>query len=282
MFRKMVPPDKRITMLFSATLDTRVRHLAWRHMNRPVNIEIDPENVTVDEVEQVLYHVAKSRKMSLLLGILKKEAPQNALIFTNTKRAAVEVAERLRLNGYSCRFIIGDLPQRKRLQVIDGLKSGKYPFLAATDVAARGLHVEDLDMVVNYDLPEDREGYVHRIGRTARAGKRGKAVALVCEEYVYGLEGIESFTGEKIPVGRIEESMFEPDKSDGVPLNLHRYRPSGRQFKDRRKRSGYGRQRPGKRAHSSGSGSPGSAGKSHRPRGSHSRRPNNKPKPVKT
>jgi len=174
---KVVPPaDRRQTMLFSATLNSWVKNLAWEYTRSPFEIEIQPEVVTVEEIDQVLYHVPSDDKMKLLLGILQREQPESAIIFCNTKRYTEIVAKRLRINGYDCEFIIGDLPQSKRLKVIDDLKAGKIKLLVATDVAARGLDVEALAMVVNYDLPVESENYVHRIGRTARAGKTGRAI----------------------------------------------------------------------------------------------------------
>ncbi|HHO75327.1 MAG TPA: DEAD/DEAH box helicase [Deltaproteobacteria bacterium] len=218
--RRMPPYNKRLTMLFSATLSYRARELAWEHMNDPAEIEIIAEHVTVENVSQVLYHVGNDEKMNLLLGILEKENPKNALIFTNTKHAAYEVAGRLKVNGYDTNYIIGDLPQQRRLQVIEDIKSENVRFLVATNVAARGLHVDDLEMVINYDVPEDCEDYVHRIGRTARAGKAGKAVTLACEQYAYGLEAIEKFTQQKIPVEWPGEDIFVEDKSAGMRFHL--------------------------------------------------------------
>ena len=221
MLKRMPPRSHRMTMLFSATLNTRVWQLAWEYMNQPEEIIVNPEKLTVDEITQELYHVAKAEKINLLLGVLNKSRPESALIFTNTKQGAVELAQRLSHNGLQCQFIIGDLPQRRRLQTIGELKSGKLKFLVATDVAARGLHIEDLDMVVNYDLPEDPEAYVHRIGRTARAGRRGKAVSFACERFVYSLESIESLIGMKIPVLWAEEGLFSEDKSAHIRFGAH-------------------------------------------------------------
>ena len=220
MLRKMPPYNKRRTMLFSATLDSRVKELAWEHMDDPAEIEIAPEHVTVETVSQELYHVEQSEKMRLLLGILKKEKPKNVLIFTNTKHMAFEVSQRLIRNGFDCQYIMGDLPQKKRLHVIEGIKSGRIKYLVATEVAARGLHIDDLDLVINYDLPAERESYVHRIGRTARAGKSGKAITLACEQYVYGLEAIESYTDMKIPVVWADETILEKDRSEGMTFRL--------------------------------------------------------------
>lgn len=216
--QKMPPKSARQTMLFSATLNYEVRKIAYEYMNEPELVELSPDRITVDTIEQKLYHVGSNEKMSLLLGILKNENPHNAIIFTNTKRMAHEVAIRLEKNGIQCEYIIGDLPQSKRLKIIENIKSGRLRFLVATDVASRGLHIDDLELVVNYDLPENSESYVHRIGRTARVGKGGKAISLVCERYVYGLEAIESYTKSKIPVDWADESMYVADQSRGMRI----------------------------------------------------------------
>jgi ATP-dependent RNA helicase RhlB len=214
--KKMVSTSERISMLFSATLSTKVKNLAWEFMNDPVEVNISADQVTVDKIKQVLYHVGTKEKINLLLGILKKENPQNTLIFTNTKQDAVRVAAKLAGNSFECNYIIGDLPQNKRTKIIENIKSGKLKYLVATDVAARGLHINDLDLVINFDIPEDFETYVHRIGRTARAGKTGKAVTFACEKFVYGLEAIESFIKMKIPVEWADDEMFAKDESSDV------------------------------------------------------------------
>ena len=215
MFSLLRDREERETMLFSATLSSRVRNLAWGYMNTSEEILIQPEEVTVKEIEQELFHVSKDEKFPLLLSILKRINPQSCLIFTNTKDKAVEVSKRLNLNGYKTEYLMGDMPQKKRLETIERMKEGKLNFLVATDVAARGLQIDDLELVVNYDIPEDYENYVHRIGRTARAGKSGKAVTLACEQYIYGFEAIEDFIGMKIPVKWADEEGLESveDKS---------------------------------------------------------------------
>jgi ATP-dependent RNA helicase RhlB len=206
--KKMQPYTKRQSMLFSATLSYRVMELAYEHMNLPEKISITPEKVTVDQVEQVLYHVGKHEKIPLLLGILKKEEPDRAIIFVNTRRAAEMVVERLNRNNWRAQAITGEIEQKKRLRILAEFKEGKLPILVATDVASRGIHVESVTHVINYDLPQDAEDYVHRIGRTGRAGLNGKAVSLADEEYVYSLEEIEHFIGQKIPVDWAEDSMY--------------------------------------------------------------------------
>jgi ATP-dependent RNA helicase RhlB len=216
--------SKRQTMLFSATMDERTRAMAREYMKSPVRVEIQAERITVDTVTQELYHVAEREKMNLMIGVLKKEQPRNVLVFTNMKHTASKVAKQLEHNGFKAQYISGDLPQVKRLKVINSFKDGTLPIMVATDVAARGLHIEDLGLIVNYDLPQDCENYVHRIGRTARAGKSGKAISLVCENYVYNLEAIENYIGMKIPVASTEDNLFHENKAEG--MYIERPRPT--------------------------------------------------------
>ena len=222
--KKLPPANKRQTMLFSATLGYRARELSWEHMNETVEIEMSPETVTVDSVSQVLYHVSGEDKFGLLLGILKLENPTAAIIFTNTKDEAVRVTERLEENGFPSEYIIGDLPQKKRSRLIENLKKGHLKLLVATNVASRGLHVADLPLVINYDLPEDPEDYVHRIGRTARVGKEGKAIAIACDRFVHSLEAIEELIGMKIPVIWPDDDLIVRDYI--LPSRSVRYRNS--------------------------------------------------------
>jgi ATP-dependent RNA helicase RhlB len=232
MIKRMPKYSERQTMLFSATLSSRTRELAWEYMNEPCEVILNPDRVTVESISQVLYHVESREKMSLLLGILKNYDQGNALIFTNTKQAAFAVSSRLEHNGYSSEYLIGDLPQKKRQEIVDAFKSGGLKYLVATDVAARGLHIDDLDLVVNYDLPEDPENYVHRIGRTGRSGRAGRAVTLACEKFVMGLEALEAFIEMKIPVLWAEEAFLETDASDGMRFSLDN--PSDNRDSDRR------------------------------------------------
>jgi len=221
---RVVPPaDRRQTMLFSATLNAWVKNLAWEYTISPFEIDIEPELVTVEEIDQILYHVPSEDKMKLLLGIFYRERPESAIIFCNTKRYTEIVAKRLRLNGYDCEFIIGDLPQSRRQRVIDDVKAGKIQILVATDVAARGLDIESLAMVINYDLPTEAENYVHRIGRTARAGKTGRAVSLVTEQDVYELPAIERYIGKKIPSEIAMTEYYAEDKSAGQHIQTEFY-----------------------------------------------------------
>ncbi|MCL2319936.1 MAG: DEAD/DEAH box helicase, partial [Treponema sp.] len=242
---KAVPPaDRRQTMLFSATLNAWVKNLAWEYTRNPFEIAIEPETVTVEEVEQILYHVSSADKMKLLLGIFKRENPESAIIFCNTKRYAEIVAKRLRLNGYECEFIMGDLPQPKRLKIIDDIKAGNLRILVATDVAARGLDIESLSLVVNYDLPNEAENYVHRIGRTARMGKTGKAFTLATEQDVYELPAIERYIGQKLPAETATEELFAEDKSEGQYIHTDYYEDRGHRDGEGRSR---GRRRDGEK-----------------------------------
>ncbi|HSG06113.1 MAG TPA: helicase-related protein, partial [Nitrospiria bacterium] len=200
MLRRMPPYDKRQSMLFSATLSFRVMELAYEHMNLPEKVEVSPEQVTADKVEQSLYHVGKDEKFSLLLGILKKEPWERLLIFVNTKRMGEILEDRLKQHDYNARAITGDLPQKQRLKALEQFRDKTLPILVATDVASRGLHIDAVSHVINYDIPQDSTDYVHRIGRTARAGATGHAISLVCEEFAFSLEEIEEQIGNKIPV----------------------------------------------------------------------------------
>jgi len=208
MLKKLPPYTKRQSMLFSATLSYRVMELAYEHMNLPEKISITPETVTVEKVTQVLYHVGKHEKIPLLLGLLKRESPERALIFVNTRRAAEMVVERLNRNNWKTQAITGEIEQKKRLRILADFKAGNLAILVATDVASRGIDVRGVSHVFNFDLPQDAEDYVHRIGRTGRAGAGGKAISMADEEYVYSLDDIEKFIGQKIPVEWAEESMY--------------------------------------------------------------------------
>jgi ATP-dependent RNA helicase RhlB len=239
LLRYLPSAEKRQTYLFSATLGLRVKDLAWEYMREPKEISIEPEKVTVELVTQELYHVGSHEKLSLLMGLLEREKPESCLVFCNQKFMVEELARRLKVNGFDCEFIMGDLPQAKRSEVIERLKAGKIRILVATDVAARGLDVEALELVVNYDVPEDAESYVHRIGRTARAGKAGKAITLACEKFVYGLYSIEKYLGAKIPVMPFDEALLLEDRSSGLRFARDRG-GEGRSRNSRQGARGYG------------------------------------------
>ncbi len=204
------PTEKRQSLLFSATLSEKVMELAYEHLNISEATNINPGQITVDKIDQSLYHVGKHEKMALLFGLLKKETPERSLIFTNTKRMAEILEEYLKANGFAAACLTGDVPQKKRLATLERFKNKKLNILIATDVASRGLHIEAVTHVFNYDLPQDAEDYVHRIGRTARIGATGNAIALAGEEDAFYLEAIEKLAG-KIPVIWAEDEDFERD-----------------------------------------------------------------------
>lgn len=211
LLRRMSPYTKRQSMLFSATLSYRVMELCYEYMNLPQKVSISPEQMTVKNIQQELYHVGISEKPGLLLGLLRGEAAGRILVFTNKKVTAEKLERLLKANGIKAAAITGDIPQLKRTEILSRFKAGRIPVLVASDVASRGLHIEGVTHVINYDLPQDSEDYVHRIGRTARAGAEGKAISFACEEYVYALEDIEKYIKEKIPVVPVEDRLIMKD-----------------------------------------------------------------------
>ncbi len=237
LLRRMPPPQKRLSLLFSATLSMRVRELAYEHMNSPTMVDATPEDhVTVASVSQRLFHVGENEKIPLLIGLLRRMDVTRTIIFFNTKREAERVDAWLAGNGFSAGMLTGDVPQNQRLALLDGFKQGELPILLATDVAARGLHIPNVSHVFNYDLPQDAEDYVHRVGRTARAGAKGDAVSFSCERFCYSLTDIEAFIGQAIPA---EVASAELMADPAPPAAL---RHSHRQSRPR----GGGNSRPGK------------------------------------
>ncbi|MCK4535435.1 MAG: DEAD/DEAH box helicase [Desulfuromonadales bacterium] len=216
--RQLPPYNKRQTMLFSATLSQRVMELAYEFMDLPEKVRIAPEQVTAERVEQILYHVSRREKFALLMGLIRQDAEMTrVLTFVNTKREAEYLSERLKANDYKAAVLSGDIPQRKRMRLLDEFKAGRLNYLVATDVASRGLHIDDVTHVINYDLPQDSEDYVHRIGRTARAGAGGKAISFADEDMVFHLPDIEEYIGRKIPSRFPEDEDFFWDYKRSVP-----------------------------------------------------------------
>ncbi|HYN77370.1 MAG TPA: DEAD/DEAH box helicase, partial [Lamprocystis sp. (in: g-proteobacteria)] len=223
LFRHMPHPEERLGMLFSATLSYRVLELAYEHMNQPQLVKIESEHVTADRVRQVCYMTANSEKIPLLIQLVRGWEDPRVMVFVNTKREADRVWGYLQGNGINTAVLSGDVPQKKRLKLLKQFTDGELPVLVGTDVAARGLHIPDVTHVVNYDLPDDAEDYVHRIGRTARAGAAGDAVSFVCETYAFCMPDIERFVGAKVPVAPVDptqlpdidpRSRLRPDRED--------------------------------------------------------------------
>ena len=206
--RRLPPPDQRLNLLFSATLAQRVLELAYEHMNDPELVRIEPDKMTVDRVRQVIYFPSMDEKPRLLVGLLRSMDPHRTMIFVNTRRGAEELENLLRANGFNAQAISGDVPQNKRLRLLRDFHSGELAILIGTDVASRGLHVPEVSHVFNYDMPQDPEDYVHRIGRTARAGAEGDAISLGCEDYVQSLPDIEAYIGRSLPRGSLTEDML--------------------------------------------------------------------------
>ncbi|MCG6940628.1 MAG: DEAD/DEAH box helicase [Thiohalocapsa sp.] len=216
--RRLPSPAERLGMLFSATLSYRVTELAYEHMNDPQMVEIAPEQVTAERVQQTCYMVANDEKIPLLLGLVREIEGGRIMVFVNTKREGERVWGYLQGNGIETAMLSGDVPQRKRLKLLAQFKSGELPVMVATDVAARGLHIPGVSHVINYDLPDDAEDYVHRIGRTARAGEAGDAISFVCETYAFCLPDIEAYIGMKIPVGEVTADVLaDVDPKSRVP-----------------------------------------------------------------
>ena len=202
--RRMPPPDKRVNLLFSATLSQRVLELAYEHMNEPKLVRIDPTHLTPDRIRQVIYYPSNREKIPLLISLLRQMDPRRTMIFVNRRREADRLQRFLEANGVHAQAISGDVPQTKRQRLLREFLSGELPVLIGTDVASRGLHIPDVSHIFNFDLPDDAEDYVHRIGRTARAGAYGDAISFGCEDYAQNLPAIEQYVGYKIAVESID------------------------------------------------------------------------------
>lgn len=238
LLRRLPDPDKRLNMLFSATLSNRVMELAYEHMNEPELIRIEPDKVTVDSVRQAIFFPSNEEKLPLLVGMIREMGASRIMVFVNMKREAERVQSYLEANGIHAQAISGDVPQNKRLKMLMAFQRGELAVLIGTDVASRGLHIPDVHYVINYDLPYEAEDYVHRIGRTARAGAAGDAISFGCESYAVSLPEIEAFIGHKIPVAN-----YDPALLPELVKPKYKPRPSSSQGR----RGGGGKPRPRKR-----------------------------------
>jgi ATP-dependent RNA helicase RhlB len=223
LLRRLPPPDMRLNMLFSATLSHKVMELAYEHMNEPELIRIEPDKVTVDRVRQAIFFPSNEDKLPLLVGLIREMGQGRIMVFVNMKREAERLEAYFAANGINAAAISGDVPQNKRMRMLLQFQKGELPVLIGTDVASRGLHIPDVQYVINYDLPQEAEDYVHRIGRTARAGAAGDAVSFGCETYAISLPDIEDYIGHKIPVANYDQALlpelvnpkFKPRKKTG-------------------------------------------------------------------
>ena len=253
--RRLPDRDHRQNLLFSATLSHRVLELAYEHMNDPELVRIEPDKRTVDTVRQSVYFPANDEKIPLLIMLLRQMDASRTMVFVNTKREAERLCDQLTANGIEAAAISGDVPQRKRLSMLGRFLDGTLPVLIGTDVASRGLHVPDVSHVFNYDLPQDAEDYVHRIGRTARAGASGDAISFGCENYAISLPDIEEYLGHKLPVAEIDREAL-----DAIRSSLTIAAPRPRKRRGGSEGRGGGRSPGGKQRGSPSRGGRGAAG----------------------
>ena len=261
LMRRLPERDQRQCLLFSATLSHRVLELAYEHMNEAEKLTVETENVTADRVRQVIYFPSTEEKIPLLVNLLSKTEAKRSMIFVNMKVAAEKVSRALERQGFLVGMLSGDVPQKKRQSLLGKFQRGEIEILIATDVAARGLHIDGVSHVYNYDLPQDAEDYVHRVGRTARLGAEGDAISFACDMYAQSLPDIETYIGQKIPVATVDPALLvmppprprpdlpassveDEDEDDGsVPVKG----PPPSRSRGSRSRSGGGPRRDGQR-----------------------------------
>jgi ATP-dependent RNA helicase RhlB len=244
LLRKLPAPEQRLNLMFSATLSYRVIELAYEHLDNPDIIKIEAETITTDRIAQTVYFPANNEKLPLLVGLIQKLKPERAIVFVNMKIDAERVSNALLGNGIQTAVLSGDVPQKKRLRLVLEFQLGKFPVLVATDVAARGLHIANVSHVINYDLPQEAQDYVHRIGRTGRIGAEGVAISFACESYAYNLPDIEKYIGKKIQTEAVTKELLAELKPSVSSKNTervqhHRRKPgqSSRPRHGQRKRS---------------------------------------------
>lgn len=240
--RRLPSPEKRLGMLFSATLSYKVTELAYEHMNNPEKVQVEPEKMMGDRIEEWVYYPSNEEKIPLLLALIKRIQPIRSIVFVNTKQVAERVWGFLEGNGYKAALLSGDVPQKKRESLLKHFQDGEFPYLVATDVAARGLHIPEVSHVFNFDLPQDAEDYVHRTGRTARAGASGIAISLACEEYAFSLPDIEQYIKHKLPVAQSTDEQLETPqpriRAERNPSPRHKNKARGDKSHNNRPRDG--------------------------------------------
>ncbi|HGJ5878197.1 MAG TPA: ATP-dependent RNA helicase RhlB, partial [Arsenophonus nasoniae] len=221
LFRRMPSAAQRLNLLFSATLSYRVQELAFEQMNQPEYIEVEPQQKTGHRIKEELFYPSNEEKMRLLQTLIEEEWPERCIIFANTKHRCEDIWAHLAADGHRVGLLTGDVAQKKRLRILEQFTQGHLDILVATDVAARGLHIPSVTHVFNYDLPDDCEDYVHRIGRTGRAGESGHSISLACEEYSLNLPAIEEYIQHQIPVSKYNSEALLQD----LPTPKPRRRP---------------------------------------------------------
>ena len=247
---------KRQTLLFSATLSPDILRLAERWMRpNPVTVGIEAENIVAEGIEEIVFAVSSQEKLALLLWLLENESVTRMLVFRNRRRDVEELHDELQRYGVESEMLSGDVPQKKRLAIMEKFRKGDVTLVVATDVAGRGIHIEGISHVVNYDFPFEADDYVHRIGRTGRAGKTGKAISFAGEDCAFVIPEIEAFIEHELPVSHPTDDMVNLPEAKWEKRRRPRRRPP--------QRSGQGRSRSGR---DQGRGRP--RGNSRRPRSS--------------
>ncbi|MCK6265510.1 ATP-dependent RNA helicase RhlB [Vibrio sp. ZSDE26] len=236
LFRRMPAPNERLNMLFSATLSYRVQELAFEHMHNPEHVVVEPERKTGHRIQEELFYPSNEHKMSLLQTLIEEEWPDRAIVFANTKYKCDSVWGHLAADGHRVGLLTGDVPQKKREKILEQFTKGEVDILVATDVAARGLHIPQVTHVFNYDLPDDCEDYVHRIGRTGRAGESGHSISFACEDYAINLPPIEEYIEHSIPVSDYDASSLIEDLP--APIRMRTRSPQQRRSNSGGPRSG--------------------------------------------
>ena len=242
-FRRMPAPADRLNMLFSATLSYRVQELAFEHMQEPEHVVVEPDQKTGHLITEELFYPSNDHKMALLQTLIEEEWPDRAIIFANTKHKCELVWGHLAADKHRVGLLTGDVPQKKRERILEEFTKGEVDILVATDVAARGLHIPQVTHVFNFDLPNEAEDYVHRIGRTGRAGESGNSISFACEEYAINLPAIEEYIEHSIPQSDYDTSALLEDLP--APIRLQRRPPQ-----NRRNGSNNGQRQSGNRKHS--------------------------------
>ncbi|MGO2076734.1 MAG: helicase-related protein, partial [Pseudoalteromonas sp.] len=245
MFRRMPDTAERLNLLFSATLSYRVQELAFEHMTNPEHVQIEPDVKTGKHIQEELFQPSQEDKIKLLLTLIEEEWPDKAIVFANTKHSCETVYAWLKADGHRVGMLTGDVNQKKRQSILAQFSKGELDFLVATDVAARGLHIPEVSHVFNFDLPDDCEDYVHRIGRTGRAGASGHAISFACEQYAYNLHEIEEYIQHSIPLSQYDKSALLDDLTKPTIQRKRNYNsgPRNRPNNGRRPNNSYQKQR---------------------------------------
>lgn len=220
-------PKGRVTMLFSATIPEEIEKLCSSYMKDPERVDITPESITAEKIKQEVYNVEDKNKFNLLNKIIYMENPESCIIFCRTKENVDVLFEKMQQKGYSCNSLHGGMQQEDRLKIMKSFKKGEFRFLVATDVAARGIDVEDLTHIINYDVPVEKDSYVHRIGRTGRAGSSGKAISFVSRNEQRYLDDIQEYIGYRIPVSDLPDRE-EVEKAKKEFMNYKNDRPKAK------------------------------------------------------